>query len=203
MNIPFWEESYKVDDVFTFGIEPNETLVEFEKFFHKSDKILDVGCGDGKNSLYLAKKGFTAVDAFDISENAINKLLRLARQADVNINAWVDNLCDFRFEKEYKLVISFGTLHFVKKENWRKFIKDAKENTAIGGLHIIQLFTDKVPASPDIAPYAIGMASDEEIKELYSDWNIILFKSYIFEDEHPGVPKHLHASNKIVAQRIR
>ena len=27
------------------------------------------------------------------------------------------------------------------------------------------------------------------------------YKSYVFEDEHPNVPKHLHASNKIVARK--
>ncbi len=203
MNIPFWEETYKVDDIFTFGSEPNNTLTEFENKFSKSGKILDVGCGDGKNSLYLAKQGFSNIDAFDISENAINKLERLARRADINLNAWVDNLCDFCFEKTYDLIFSFGTLHFVNKDNWHKFIFNAKENTAIGGFHIIQLFTDKEPASPDIAPYAVGLAYDEEIKELYNDWNIIQFKSYVFEDEHPNVPKHLHASNKIVAQRTK
>ncbi len=26
-------------------------------------------------------------------------------------------------------------------------------------------------------------------------------QSYVFEDEHPNVPKHLHASNKIVARK--
>jgi tellurite methyltransferase len=69
----------------------------------------------------------------------------------------------------------------------------AKDNTAIGGIHIIQLFTDEVPATADITPFAVGMASDGEIKELYQDWNILQFKFYVFEDEHPGVPKHLHA----------
>lgn len=38
--------------------------------------------------------------------------------------------------------------------------------------------------------------------EEYTDWEILQFKSYVFEDEHPNVPKHLHASNRIVAKRI-
>lgn len=109
----------------------------------------------------------------------------------------------FCFKKTYDLIISFGTLHFVNKDTWHRVIIDAKENTVIGGLHIIQLFTDQIPASPDIAPFAVGLASDEEIKEIYNGWRIIQFKSYVFEDEHPGVPKHFHASNKIVAQRIK
>lgn len=68
MKIPFWEETYKVDDVFTFGSEPNDTIKEFEKLFKKEGNTLDVGCGDGKNSLYFAKQGFLNIDAFDISE---------------------------------------------------------------------------------------------------------------------------------------
>lgn len=93
-------------------------------------------------------------------------------------------------------------LHFVAKNEWKRFINNAKKYTKIGGIHIIQIFTDTVPASEDIAPFAIGLAKDEEIKELYTDWEILQFESYVFEDEHPNVPKHLHASNKIVARRI-
>lgn len=203
MNIPFWEETYKVDDIFTFGSEPNKTIIEFENQLNKLGNVLDVGCGDGKNSLYLAKQGFSNIDAFDLSENAINKLERLARKNNININAWVDDLCNFRFKKAYDLIFSFGTLHFVNKANWHKFILTAKENTVIDGFHIMQLFTDKVPASSDIAPFAVGLASEGEIKELYNDWNIVQFKSYVFEEEHPNVPLHTHASNKIVAQRIK
>ena len=58
-----------------------------------------------------------------------------------------------------------------------------------------------LPASPDIAPFAIGLADDMELISLYADWNILESKSYAFEDEHPGVPRHRHAANIIVAQR--
>lgn len=201
MKIPFWEDSYKDDSVSTFGTQPNATLDEFQHLFDKSWSVLDVGCGDGKNSLYLASLGYTMVDAFDLSENAIAELNRLASSKDLRINAWVQDLAQFSFSKSYDLVMSFGTLHFVEKECWKNFLLKAKENTNVNGVHIIQLFTNVLPASPDIAPFAVGLADDEEIKELYSDWNILQFKSYIFEDEHPGVPKHYHASNKLVAQR--
>ena len=67
----------------------------------------------------------------------------------------------------------------------------------------MQLFTNQVPPTPDIAPFSIGMADDDEIRKLYEDWEIIDFRSYVFEDEHPNVPRHLHASNKITARRIK
>lgn len=203
MQIPFWEETYKNDDFFTFGPEPNTSLVEAEKYLNISDNIIDVGCGDGHNVLYLAKKGYQNIDAFDLSENAIAKLKRLAAKDNLNINAWADNLCEFSFHKQYRLIMSFGTLHFVPREDWHKFILKAKKVTEVGGINIMQIFTNKVPASSDIAPYAVGLSEDGEIQELYSDWDILSFKSYVFEDEHPNVPKHLHASNKIVARRIK
>lgn len=109
----------------------------------------------------------------------------------------------YQFEQRYDMITCFGTLHFVTKNDWKRFINNAKKYTNIGGIHIIQIFTDTVPASEDIAPFAIGLAKDEELKELYADWEILQFKSYVFEDEHPNVPKHLHASNKIVARKVR
>ena len=201
MEMPFWEDSYKDDSISTFGTRPNATIVEFQHLFHKNWSVLDVGCGDGKNALHFAGLGYGKVDAFDLSKNAIAKLNRLAAAKNLQVTAWVDDLTQFTFCKHYDLVMSFGTLHFVEKEHWKRFIRNAKENTNHNGIHVIQLFTNVLPASPDIAPFAVGLADEEEIKSLYSDWDILQFKSYTFEDEHPGVPKHFHASNKIVAQK--
>lgn len=199
---PFWEKTYQNMDIITFSQEPNGTIKEMEYLFNKDWNILEVGCGEGQNVLYLAKQGFENVDAFDISENGIHKLQKKSELQGVSLNAYVDDLTKCQLRKNYDLVISFGTLHFVKREDWKRFLMHAKEHTNVGGIHIMQIFTDAVPASEDIAPFAIGLAKDEEIKELYQDWEILQFKSYIFEDEHPNVPKHLHASNKIVARRM-
>ena len=197
---PFWEESYKNDDTSTFGTEPNKSVKEYEYLFDKAWNVLEIGCGEGKNPIYLASKGFSKIDAFDLSENGIAKLSRIASKSSLQINAWVQDLREFQFKKQYDLIISFGTLFFVEKQDWKSLLLRAKENTNIGGIHIIQIFTNSVPASPDIAPFAVGLADDKELETLYDDWDVLEFKSYIFEDEHPGVPKHLHAVNGIVAQ---
>ena len=139
MEVPFWEETYKDDTVFTFGNQPNQSITAIENLLDKSGRVLDVGCGDGKNSLYLAKQGFRNIDAFDLSVNAIEKLRRLAVAHSLEINAWTGNLCSFSFVKEYSLIMSFGTLHFVSKNDWHNFIMKSKKATAVGGFHIMQL----------------------------------------------------------------
>lgn len=200
-QIPFWEKTYQNSDTITFSINPNPTIKEFEHLLQKESSIIEVGCGEGQNTIYLAQQGYCNVSAFDLSENGIAKVKRRCELLDIQLNAFVDDLTTYQFEKNYDMVICFGTLHFVNKNDWKGFIIKAKEHTTVGGIHIMQIFTDTVPASEDIAPFAIGLAKDEEIKGLYSDWEILQFKSYVFEDEHPNVPKHLHASNKIVARK--
>jgi len=200
---PFWEESYKDDSVSTFGTEPNKAIKQYEHLFNKSGNILEICCGEGKNPLYLASRGFLNIDAFDLSENGIAKLLSIASENDLSVNAWVQDLRSFQFGKQYDLVISFGSLHFVEKLDWSSLLLRAKENTNIGGIHIINIFTNSVAASPDITDFAIGLANDKELDTLYHDhdWTILESRSYTFEDEHPGVPKHIHSANTIVAQR--
>lgn len=61
MQTPFWEETYKNDDILTFGPEPNASIIEMEKMLNTTDPILDVGCGDGHNVLYLAEQDRYAI----------------------------------------------------------------------------------------------------------------------------------------------
>lgn len=97
--------------------------------------------------------------------------------------------------------MSHGTFHFVEKDKWQNFIIAVKNNTNIGGLNIFQIFTNKVPASYDIAPFIKGLADEGELLSFYKDWDVISSESHVFEDEHPGVEKHIHASDTIVARR--
>lgn len=202
-NIPFWEKTYRVDNVMTFSAAPNKTLTEIEPLLNKNADILEVGCGEGQNVLYLAKRGFYNIDAFDISDAGIAKLKKLCEINGVSVNAFVRDLADYAFDKKYDLIMSFATLCFVEKNIWKRFIREAKKYTEIGGIHIMHIFTDEVPASADIADYAIGLAHNGEIKDLYDDWEVLNFQSYVFEDEHPGVPKHLHSVNKISARKTK
>lgn len=198
--VPFWEKAYQEYDTAAFSEEPNATVTEFEYLMSKPSQILDIGCGEGQNAIYLARQGHH-VDAFDLSEHGIAKLKYRCELSGTQVNAFVADLTTYQMEQYYDMMICFGTLHFVDKKEWKRFINNAKEHTNAGGIHIMQIFTDVVPASEDIAPFAVGLAKDGEIKELYADWEILQFKSYVFEDEHPNVPKHLHASNKIVARK--
>lgn len=148
MNIPFWEDSYKDDSISTFGIHPNATIDEFQHLFNKSWSVLDVGCGDGKNALYLSGLGYTNVEAFDLSENAIARLNRLAVSKNLQVSAWVQDLTKFTFDKCYDLIMSFGTLHFSDLQKMRKLKRYTRTGTS-SNLSLIPLKMN-TPAFPGI-----------------------------------------------------
>lgn len=87
-----WNEIYHKQGEVQKGIL--STVVEAEKSFkeHKVKKVLDLGCGMGRHSIYLKEVGFD-VTVCDISEKAVEttkkKFERLGYQLDASV-------CDMR-----------------------------------------------------------------------------------------------------------
>lgn len=197
---PFWENEYLNKEKSTFG-NPSKEVEDIVSLLPKGAKILDVGCGDGRHSLYLATLGFQ-VDSFDISESAINKIDYLKEQNNLNINTYVCDVLEFEFKYKYDLIIVHGVLQFIEREKQPEIIELLKNWTEVNGYHIVALFTDEEPVPEDLKDVMVGVFKNGEIKDYYSEWEIKLFESYKFNDEHENGIKHCHALNKIVSKKI-
>ena len=69
----FWAERAEIrfaDDGFLFGIAPNAWLREHAGIWQPGQRVLCVADGEGRNSVWLARRGLL-VDAFDIAEVAL------------------------------------------------------------------------------------------------------------------------------------
>lgn len=196
---PFWEEEYLNKEKSVFG-EPSKEIIDIVPLLDKDARILDIGCGDGRNSLYLAKHGFH-VDAFDISENAIEKLNYICKRDNISINACVSDILDYEFRYEYDLIILHGVLQFIDRNMQPKVLDLVKRWTKSGGYNIIALFTDAEPVPEDLKGIMVGPFHEGEIKNYYEDWTVTMFQSKRFQDEHENGIKHKHAMNKLVAKK--
>jgi tellurite methyltransferase len=200
---PFWEECYNKDGpIKTFeGGKPSSEFFELIKKLHLGANVLDLGCGDGRNSIFLGENGFE-ITAIDISETGIRKLKQQALEKGLKIKAEVQDMRNFTFKRTYDLIIAHGCLHLIERDYWIPLIGEIKDHTKQGGFNVIAVFTDKLPPPDHLKDFTIGLFREGELFDFYEDWNIIYQKSYILKDKHPGIRTHKHPINKIVAQKI-
>jgi tellurite methyltransferase len=201
-NPVFWEDSYKSGnspDAFFDG-RPSNSIVRVVPLLPKGAAVVDLGCGDGRNALYLAEQGFQ-VWAVDISAAGIEKLNRVAQARRVSVTTEVCDMRAYRFPRQFDLVVCSGCLHFMGRDDWKDVLANIQANTAAGGYNIITVFTDEISPPDDLREYAIGLFHEGELFTYYSDWTAVSTDSRIFKDEHPGDLKHTHAANWITAQK--
>jgi tellurite methyltransferase len=197
---PFWETAYsRLSAADTFG-GPAEELAQFVNLLPARASVLDLGCGEGRNALYLAAQGFE-VTAVDISDAGIRKLNYLARQSGLSVAAKVQDMRRYVFERSYDLIIAHGSLHLIEREHQAPLIHDIKAHTNAGGYNVLVVFTDTIPPPEDLKAFHVGLFREGELFEFYDDWDVLLRRSYILEDEHPGNIKHRHPINHLIARR--
>lgn len=199
---PFWEESYKrpgKPDTFGEG-KPSKAVERIAQLLSPGAKVLDLGCGEGRNALYLAGLGFK-VSAFDISVAGVGKMLGVAKDRRVKIAGSVCDMREYDFPYKFDLIICMGCLQFVMRDEWKIIIKQIKENTAPGGLNLVGVLTDTLPEPPDMEGLMVGLFKEGELFEYYKDWEMSDIRVYTFNDTHPGGISHEHAANELIARK--
>ena len=92
----------KADDPFYYGLKPSEELEKFLNDTHPpAGEALDLGCGEGRNSLLLARYGYH-VHAIDASSQGIQKLENYARSQGLhNIDCSVADVREFQLTPHF------------------------------------------------------------------------------------------------------
>lgn len=67
-----WERKYSTDEIL-LALRPHSKKLDYVLKHLNGNKILDIACGSGRNSIYLANNNYI-VDAYDISKTALNKI---------------------------------------------------------------------------------------------------------------------------------
>lgn len=128
-----WDALYRKNKGYVFGKEPAAFLVESLPQL-PIGRALDIAMGEGRNAVYLAKKGFQ-VTGVDISEVAIRKAKRLARESKVHIKTISEDLNKFQIAPEsYDVIIVF---YYLQRNLVPQIIKGLKP----GGVLVMETYT--------------------------------------------------------------
>ena len=150
-NIPF------------FADLPDENLVRYfrEGRFRAGSKVLELGCGPGRNAFFFAEKG-CEVDAADLSKEALRWAEERARERRVEVNFLHENIVDLQIsEGSYDIVYDSGCLHHIAPHRRGAYLKLVDKALRPGGFFSVVCF---VPG---------GNLGGAEI----SDWDVYRLKS--------------------------
>lgn len=109
-------------------------------------KILDAGCGEGRNLIYFLNNGYD-VRGIDQNPDAIRMLQFIVGSGYPSCpktNFQVGGLTDLPYEpEEFKYVICSAVLHFAKsEEHFWQMIKQLHRVTAVDGALFIRMTSD-------------------------------------------------------------
>ncbi|MBR4224146.1 MAG: class I SAM-dependent methyltransferase [Oscillospiraceae bacterium] len=203
MSIRTNYERWYAEEGYYWGTEPGRSLDELIGLCPPAPgkRALDIGCGEGKDAVYMAQKGYT-VSAFDLTENGIRKTLALAADRGVTVDAWVDDINTFETKDMFDIVWSTGTVQYLFEENKAEFFRKLGRITAPDGIVFINVFVDKpfLPLPPDW-DIEEKMWRPGELFTYLPDWKVERIDEVIFEDRSGGIPHH-HCMDTIICRKV-
>lgn len=120
------------------------TTIEYvDRYLKENDRILEVGAGTGRYSLYYASKGYK-VDSVELIQSNID-VFKTKIKDDMDINVIKGNALDLSMyeDETFDVTLVLGPLyHLFTKENKEKAISEALRVTKKGGMIFLAYITN-------------------------------------------------------------
>lgn len=140
----WWNEHYsdRSKECPFFVNAPDENL---DSYFGdrrmKRGRVLELGCGPGRNAIYLARQG-CKVDAVDVSIQAIQWAKERARDSGLEINFLCQSIFDLQIETSvYDIVYDSGCFHHIPPHRRMSYIELVQNALKPEGLFGLVCFT--------------------------------------------------------------
>lgn len=153
-----------------YGLSATHSEVVAARACVAPGKVLDLGCGNGRNSLYLNQQGFE-VSAWDKNPQSIANLQQIiASEALTGITTDIVNLNDLTFTGEYDFILSTVVMMFLEPTTIPGLIANMQRCTRPGGYNLIVAAMD----TPDY-PCSVGFPftfKTGELRDYYAGWTL-------------------------------
>ncbi len=193
-----WDKNYR-ETRNVFGTEPAPSLVRHADSIEVGLPILDVGCGQGRNSFFLARRGHD-VHALDPSKVAVEQTGAAAETEGLRISTQVGVLGDVdRPSGGFGAILVFGLIPILTRAEIDEMIASIESLISPGGLLFITAFTTEDPKferhDHEKAPSEYDHGSRTylepgELRSLFPKWRIV--------DSWEGLgPEHRHGEGPV------
>jgi len=143
-----WHDEYDNPQVVSLGVEPQSDVVKFLKYLDNNDDydphgkvFVDMGCGVGKNAIYIAEKYSGSGFGYDIADNAIAEAKN--RSGDMPITYATQSIAEpIPIEdSSVDIVIDVMTSHVLKPDERNVYLAEVHRILQPGGWFFMRTFT--------------------------------------------------------------
>ncbi|AUX74522.1 MULTISPECIES: tellurite resistance methyltransferase TehB [Erwinia] len=147
-------------------------------------RALDVGCGSGRNSLWLNSKGFD-VTAWDNNPACLARLEQIITVGDLRgLHTARHDLNTLRFNGAYHLVLATAVMKFLQPATIPQLIADMQASTVRDGYNLIVSVMDSrdYPCRED---FSFTFKSGE-LSHYYRKWHIVKYNEHVGQLQRSG-----------------
>lgn len=184
-----WDWSKNTDGIWLIPCMESAYLAERWRDFGFK-RFLDLGCGLGRHTVYMAKKGFD-VTAADLSDYGINHVIGWAQKENLNINTAVCDMTKLPFaDNGFDCIMAYNVIYHTDTEGFLTALSEIQRALRPGGELFLTLISkntysfqnarrykrldgntllrDEHETEKDVPHFYVDIA---DIKRLFSEWD--------------------------------
>lgn len=139
-----YDQFYK-DNPDALGPPTKRIVTFFQRLSNKPHRVLDVGCGQGRDAIFIALLGHEVVGV-DISPNGISQMECAALKAGVTITGKVADIQTYSPEGLFDVVLFDRTLHMLAEPQRLSCLARLLHHVAPNGWVVIEDEARNLPA---------------------------------------------------------
>lgn len=192
-----YAEKYDNED-FTKGTVGEVNFIEQEAAFDRSLRILDIGCGTGRHTLELARRGYQ-VTGIDLSESLLEKARASAHAQGLSVEFRHDDARSFTVEMPFDIALMICEAGFSLMETDEmnfSILQQAASALKPGGKLIFTTLNGLFPLYHSVKDFINQGSTQGETRD--NTFDLMTFRDYsVYEttDDH-GNPRILHCNER-------
>ena len=141
-------------------------------------KTLDLGCGQGRNSLFLSLFGFD-VTSWDHNENSLAFLSETKTKENLPIQTAFYDINQAEIQENYDFILSTVVFMFLDRDRVPAIIENMQNHTNSGGYNLIvaAMSTEDVPCPVNFS----FTFKENELRDYYQGWEFIKYSEEMGE----------------------
>lgn len=163
-----------------YQLTPTHSEILAATPYLQGGRALGVGCGQGRNSLYLNQQGYE-VDAWDVNPQSLQKLQQIIEAEGIQkIHVQQRDLnADQSITGKYDFICCTVVMMFLEAKTVKPLIQQMQQATNINGFNLIvcAMDSDDIPAQSDF-PFTFKAG---ELNALYEGWKIVKYNENVGE----------------------